>query len=87
MYLGNGNSAGSDSPVQIMTGAVSISAGGSQDLAVKSDGTVWAWGSNLNGELGNGSNTNSMTPVQVSGLGGVSAAAGGGADLRATRSH
>ena len=79
MYLGNGSYGGSDTPGQVMTGVASISAGGSHNLAVKSDGTVWAWGSNLKGELGNGSNTNSMTPVQVSGLGGVSAAAGGGA--------
>ncbi len=44
-------------------------------LALKSDGTVWAWGDNQYGELGNGSTTNSNVPVQVTGLTGVMAIA------------
>src|SRR5260370_5660821 len=45
-------------------------------------GTVWDWGSNLSGDLGNGMYTGTTaTPVQVSGLtGGVTAIAGGGTD-------
>ena len=34
----------------------SIAAGGSHTLAVKSDGTLWAWGYNQNGQLGDGFN-------------------------------
>ena len=45
-----------------------ISAGRYYNLAIKSDGTVWAWGSNGRGELGDGTTTTRRTPVQVSGL-------------------
>ncbi|PYP30368.1 MAG: hypothetical protein DMD49_10690, partial [Gemmatimonadetes bacterium] len=57
-----------------------IAAGGAfnhHSLALKSDGTVWAWGANSAGQLGNGSFTGSNTPVQTSGINGVTAIAGG----------
>jgi hypothetical protein len=57
---------------------VAVAGGGSHSLAVKSDGTVWAWGANWSGQLGNGTNTSSNVPVQVTGLSGVVAVAGGG---------
>ncbi|MCL2519175.1 MAG: hypothetical protein FWF15_11485, partial [Oscillospiraceae bacterium] len=38
-----------------LTDVKAISAGGSFTLALKNDGTVWAWGENESGELGNGS--------------------------------
>ncbi len=34
-------------------------------LAVRADGTVWAWGWNANGQLGDGTTTDQPTPVQV----------------------
>src|SRR5260221_5955564 len=46
--------------------------------SVKPFGSVWAWGLNSEGQLGNGTFTNSNTPVQVSGLTGETAIAGGG---------
>jgi YD repeat-containing protein len=47
-------------------------------IAVKTDSTVWAWGANWDGQLGDGTTTDRSTPVQVSGLADVSAIAGGG---------
>ena len=49
---------------------MSISAGAAHSLALKSDGTVLAWGNNASGQLGdNNAPNDSAVPVQVSGLG------------------
>jgi alpha-tubulin suppressor-like RCC1 family protein len=75
--IGNGNT-GTDqtTPVQVsgLTNVVKITAGRFFSLAIKSDGTVWTWGENLYGQLGNGTTTDSNVPVQVSGLSGVTSA-------------
>ena len=67
------------SPVAVsgLTGVTAVSAGGAHSLALKSDGTVWAWGSNTSGQLGDGSTTDRLAPVQVGGLSGVTAIAAG----------
>lgn len=44
---------------------VQVSAGVYHSLVLRADGTVWAWGDNSVGELGNGTQTNSAIPVQV----------------------
>jgi len=87
--LGNGRSLDNNSvvPVQVsgLTGILAISAGGAHSLALKSDGTVWAWGWNSYGQLGNGSNADSNVPVKLSGLTGVAAVyARGGHSLALT---
>ena len=48
-----------------MSGVSAISAGSSRSLFLKTDGTVWAAGSNYYGALGDGTTTNRTTPVQV----------------------
>ncbi len=42
-----------------------IAPGGSHTLAIKNDGTLWAWGNNFHGALGDGTFTNRNTPVQI----------------------
>ncbi|MBV8858902.1 MAG: S8 family serine peptidase [Acidobacteria bacterium] len=67
-------------PVQLpgLAGFVAVAAGGAHSLALKSDGTVWAWGSNTSGQVGNGTFTQAVyAPVQVSGLSNVKAIAAG----------
>jgi len=67
-------------PVQVpdLTGVAKIAAGSDHSLAVKNDGTVWAWGHNNYGQLGDGTATKrTSTPVKVLGLNGVIDAAGG----------
>ncbi|HET7294697.1 MAG TPA: chitobiase/beta-hexosaminidase C-terminal domain-containing protein [Vicinamibacteria bacterium] len=54
-----------------LTSVVAVAAGSGHSVAVKSDGSVWAWGSNGNGRLGDGTTTNRLTPVQVVGVGGT----------------
>ena len=48
-----------------LTDVIRISAGYYHSLALKSDGTAWAWGDNDNGQLGDGTTDQRLTPVQV----------------------
>ncbi len=68
--------------VSNMSGVVSVAAGGDDyggfSLALMSDGTVWAWGRNYNGELGDGTWQERSRPVPVSGLTRIVAIAVGG---------
>ena len=43
-----------------------VSAGGLHTLAVRKDGTLWAWGANLDGQLGDGTGTDdAISPRQI----------------------
>lgn len=61
----------------------SASCGGLHCLALAGDGSVWAWGNNLFGMLGNNSTTSSTVPVRAIGLANVIAVAAGGASSHA----
>src|SRR5206468_2704365 len=54
-----------------------VSSAAYHSLVVKLDGTVWAFGYNPDGELGDGSVLNHGAPVQVVGLTNVTAVAAG----------
>ena len=77
----------SPTPAQVGTGYVAIAAGAFVTVALKADGSLWAWGANTNGQLGYATTATcgaastpcSMTPVQVgTGYSGVAAGTGGG---------
>src|SRR4051794_17706226 len=44
---------------------VMVAGGGGHSLALKADGTVWAWGANFAGQLGDGTTTSRVRAVQV----------------------
>ncbi|KKU34963.1 MAG: RCC1 repeat-containing protein, partial [Candidatus Wolfebacteria bacterium GW2011_GWC2_46_275] len=78
--------AGMTANVQLSSNYISIAGGGYHSVALKSDGTVWAWGRNNYGELGEGSGISKSTPVQVSGLSDVIAVSAGGDHALALKS-
>ena len=82
--LGDGTMNDSDTPVVVSLPAgvrpVTIAGGGGVGYAIGSDGNLYSWGLNSDGQLGDGSTTDSDTPVLVSMPAGVTAKAitGGG---------
>ena len=65
-------------PVADLTDVAAVAAGANHGLALKNDGTVWAWGRNYVGQVGDGTATQRATPVQLANLSGVVAIAAGG---------
>lgn len=51
--------------VDLLTDVIAISAGSRYSLALKADGTVWSWGRNDNGQLGDGTTTDQHTPIKA----------------------
>ncbi len=72
--------------IQGLSNVVDCAAGAYHSLAVKGDGTVWAWGYNAAGNLGDGTTTDRWTPVQVTNLTGVIAVSAGWAHSIALKS-
>jgi PKD repeat protein len=63
--------------VQGINDAVAIAAGRDMSYAVRANGTLWAWGLNGDGQLGDGTTANRTTPVRVGNLTDVVDVAGG----------
>ncbi|MCL2503639.1 MAG: cell wall-binding repeat-containing protein [Coriobacteriia bacterium] len=70
--LGDGTTTQKGTPTRIGSdvGWVAVAAGGtgssdSHSLAVKDDGTLWAWGANTYGQLGDGTATRRYAPVRI----------------------
>lgn len=77
--LGDGTTVQRNTPDKVkgaggtsfLTDIVEITGGEWSMAALREDGTVWTWGRNNYGQLGNGTYTDSLTPVQVKGPNGV----------------
>jgi alpha-tubulin suppressor-like RCC1 family protein len=59
-------------------GVAQVSAGDSHTVVVKTDGTLWAWGNNDYGRLGDGTTESKSSPVQIGAEKHWQAAAAGG---------
>ncbi len=72
--LGDGSTTGRTAPVQVTGADISnigaIAAGYKYTIALRNDGTVWTWGYNNKGQLGNNTQTDSHVPLQVAALAG-----------------
>ena len=66
-YVGNGSTQNVLVPIQISsdTDWKEVHAGDTHSIALKNDGVMWAWGDNLYGQLGDGTNTIKNIPIQV----------------------
>ena len=60
-----------------ITDVIGIDGGDQHSLAVKSDGSSWAWGLNRAGEIGDGTLTNRSVPTQTTDPGGMIAISAG----------
>ena len=66
--LGDGTSTQRTTPKQIRTAPnewAKLVSGSDHNIALKTDGTLWAWGLNLDGQLGDGTTTRRTSPVRV----------------------
>jgi len=68
--IGGGSVETVSTPTQVvgLTNVIAVAAGDAHSLALKADGTVWAWGYNTAGEVGDGTQSIHFSPVQVMGL-------------------
>jgi alpha-tubulin suppressor-like RCC1 family protein len=66
--LGDGTTVAKCSPISVVGGFTDwcqVSAGDSHTSAVRTNGTLWTWGNNNDGKLGDGTTTNKLSPVAV----------------------
>jgi alpha-tubulin suppressor-like RCC1 family protein len=69
--LGNNTRTYYSSPIQVgsLTNWKQVTAGAGRCFAIKTNGTLWAWGNNVGiGNLGNGNTSNYSSPIQIGSL-------------------
>jgi alpha-tubulin suppressor-like RCC1 family protein len=84
--LGDNTTTSRLSPVSVVgdfTDWIQVSAGDFHSLGVRANGTIWSWGNNTNGRLGDNTSTFRLSPVSI--VGGftdwIQVSAGGGHSL------
>lgn len=86
--LGDGTTTPANVPVKVAVPkgqeASLVSVGANHACGLMKDSTVWCWGGNESGQLGNGTTTGSPTPVQVPGVKATLIAAGAGQTCAST---
>jgi alpha-tubulin suppressor-like RCC1 family protein len=78
--LGMGTSGGStiaDAKIPSLNNIIALAAGDRFALALRADQTVWSWGNDDYGQLGNGNTMDAASPVPVPGLTGITMVAAG----------
>jgi len=66
--LGDGTIVGKSSPVSVVGGFLDwcqVDTGQRHDVAIRTNGTAWAWGLNIQGNLGDNTTVNKSSPVSV----------------------
>jgi alpha-tubulin suppressor-like RCC1 family protein len=86
--LGNGKFGGESHEPKIIKGlddVVAVLAGGGHSVALKKDGSVWTWGLNSSGQLGNGTIQSSAVPGKIAGISNVKSIATGNGHIIALK--
>jgi alpha-tubulin suppressor-like RCC1 family protein len=66
--LGDNTAANKSSPIQTIAGGTnwkSVAVGGYYTMAIKTNGTLWAWGRNYQGQLGDNTTNDTSSPIQT----------------------
>jgi alpha-tubulin suppressor-like RCC1 family protein len=87
--LGDGTTTDSATPAEVsginVPSVTAISAGGAFSMVLGSDGSVWGWGANGGGELGNGTTAGELRPAEILDGAVTGISAGGGHALALLR--
>jgi alpha-tubulin suppressor-like RCC1 family protein len=87
--LGDGTQTSHSTPVAVAGAGqcfTKVASGADHSVGIAADGTVWTWGGNAQGQLGDGTMEDRSTPVQVLGLSNVTKIAAGSRYTLALRS-
>ncbi|MEN3540807.1 hypothetical protein AAH991_37235 [Microbispora sp. ZYX-F-249] len=87
--LGDGTQISRGSPVAVAEagrGFVKVASGADHSVAIAADGTLWSWGANDQGQLGDGTATGRPAPAQVPGMTNITEIAAGRGFTLAVRS-